>query len=178
MLLCDEPTSALDPSTTDEILDLIRKLSDTLGLTVLIITHEMNVVKRICDSVSLLENGRVAEQGVLREVAGSLKGKLVKALLPLPPHRPSGSGPVLDLLTAGENGSGPVLSELSRLFLLDVTLLAGSVETLAGEQFSRMRVGLHPVDPAGGPASDDGGVPLNDVVAHLRSRGVLVEVAA
>jgi D-methionine transport system ATP-binding protein len=177
VLLCDEPTSALDPATTDEILDLIRKLSDTLGLTVLIITHEMNVVKRICDSVSLLENGKVAEQGVLREVAGSLEGKLVKALLPLPAHLPSGSGPVLDLLTAGGNGSGPVLSELSRLFLIDVTLLAGSVETLAGEQFSRMRVGLQPVGAAGGPVSDDG-VPLNDVVAHLRSRGVLVEVAA
>jgi D-methionine transport system ATP-binding protein len=135
----------------------------------------MNVVKRICDSVSLLENGRVAEQGVLREVAGSLKGKLVEALLPLPPHRHSGSGRVLDLLAAGDNGSGPVLSELSRLFSLDITLLAGSVETLAGEQFSRMRVGLQPVEDQGIP---EGGVPLDDVVAHLRSRGVQVEVAA
>jgi D-methionine transport system ATP-binding protein len=176
ILLCDEPTSALDPATTDEILDLIRRLSDTLGLTVLIITHEMNVVKRICDSVSLLENGKVVEQGVLRDVAGSLNGKLVQALLPLPPYTPSGPGRVLDVLTAGANGSGPVLSELSRRFALDITLLAGSVETLAGEQFSRMRIGLQPADNGSSGGSRD--LPLSDVVTHLRSRGVLVEVAA
>ncbi|WP_294565837.1 methionine ABC transporter ATP-binding protein [uncultured Arthrobacter sp.] len=175
VLLCDEPTSALDPATTDEILDLIRDLADTLGLTVLIITHEMNVVKRICDSVSLLEKGRVVEQGPLREVAGSLNGRLVQALLPLPPHNPSGTGPVLDLLTAGGSGSGPVLSELSRRFSLDVTLLAGSVETLAGEQFSRMRVGLAPAAEDNAPAEP---LELNEVVSHLRARGVTVEVAA
>ena len=58
VLLCDEPTSALDPATTDEILDLIQELTRRLQLTVLIITHEMNVVKRVCESVSLLSRGR------------------------------------------------------------------------------------------------------------------------
>ena len=59
VLLCDEPTSALDPRTTDEILDLLLDLRSQLGLTILVITHKMHVVKRICDSVSLLKAGRI-----------------------------------------------------------------------------------------------------------------------
>ncbi|HOC14462.1 MAG TPA: ATP-binding cassette domain-containing protein, partial [Propionicimonas sp.] len=76
VLLCDEPTSALDPATTGEILDLISALKVRLGLAVLVITHEMNVVKRICDSVSLLEDGRVVESGPLTEVVGTFGSRL------------------------------------------------------------------------------------------------------
>lgn len=164
VLLCDEPTSALDPTTTDDILDLIHNLTDTLGLTVLIITHEMNVVKRICDSVSLLENGRVVEHGQLRDVAATLDGKLSQALLPLPAHRP-GDRPALELLLAGDVASGPVLSDLGRQFDLRINVLAGSVETLADSRFGRLRIEVE--EPA----------PLDEILEYLQAQGVSAKVA-
>ncbi|MFJ7750520.1 methionine ABC transporter ATP-binding protein [Arthrobacter sp. NPDC097144] len=169
ILLCDEPTSALDPGTTDDILDLISDLSHRLGLTVLIITHEMNVVKRICDSVSLLEAGRVAEHGPLSEVASNLRGRLAKQLIPLPatPLLPGDpTGPVLELLLTGGNATEPVLSALTRRFNTDVNVLAGSVETLAGSRFGRLRIQL------------DVHTDMTAVTDYLANQGVAVEVAA
>lgn len=169
ILLCDEPTSALDPATTDDILDLISDLSHRLGLTVLIITHEMNVVKRICDSVSLLEAGRVAEHGPLNEVASDLRGRLAKQLIPLPPTPllpGDPAGPVLELLLTGGNATEPVLSALTRRFDTDVNVLAGSVETLAGRRFGRLRIQL------------DVHTDVNAVTDYLANQGVAVEVAA
>ena len=68
VLLCDEATSALDPQTTDEILDLLLKIKEERNLTIVIITHEMQVIRRICDEVAVMENGRVIEQGNVDEV--------------------------------------------------------------------------------------------------------------
>lgn len=166
VLLCDEPTSALDPRTTDEILDLIAELTRRLELTVLIITHEMNVVKRICDSVSLLEAGRVVEHGPLQEVASDLGGRLAKALIPLPATPPIPGGPVVELLMVGEHATEPVLSGLTRRFDTDVNVLAGSVETLAGTRFGRLRVQL------------DQSTDMDAVRTYLAAQGVAVEVAA
>ncbi len=166
VLLCDEPTSALDPRTTDEILDLISELTNRLELTVLIITHEMNVVKRICDSVSLLEAGRVVEHGALQEVASHLGGRLAKALIPLPATPPVPGGPVVELLMVGEHATEPVLSGLTRRFDTDVNVLAGSVETLAGQRFGRLRVQL------------DERIDMDAVQSYLAGQGVSVEVAA
>ncbi|MER1996568.1 MAG: ATP-binding cassette domain-containing protein [Arthrobacter sp.] len=166
VLLCDEPTSALDPRTTDEILDLISELTNRLELTVLIITHEMNVVKRICDSVSLLEAGRVAEHGRLQDVAAHLGGRLAKALIPLPATPPVPGGPVVELLMVGEHATEPVLSGLTRRFDTDVNVLAGSVETLAGQRFGRLRVQL------------DERIDMDAVQSYLAGQGVSVEVAA
>ncbi|WP_346959565.1 ATP-binding cassette domain-containing protein [uncultured Arthrobacter sp.] len=146
VLLCDEPTSALDPATTEEILDLIQDLTRRLQLTVLIITHEMNVVKRVCDSVSLLSRGRIIEHGALQDVAGELDSKLARALLPLPPSEPLHGalqrGPVLEILFSGESAKEPVLTGVARHFDMDLNVLAGSVETLGGQQFGHLRVQL------------------------------------
>ena len=87
VLLCDEPTSALDPASTEGVLTLIEDLSRRLGLTVLVITHEMHVVKRLCHEVSLLQDGRIVQSGDLGDVASDLDSPLSAALLPLPtPH--------------------------------------------------------------------------------------------
>ena len=61
--MCDEATSALDPTTTKSILKLLKKLKEKLGLTIVIITHQMEVIKEICDKVAVMENGRIVEQG-------------------------------------------------------------------------------------------------------------------
>lgn len=146
VLLCDEPTSALDPQTTYEVLDLIKTLRERLRLTVVIITHEMHVVKYACDAVSLLSAGRIVESGSLHDVVRRIGSDLSHALLPLPTRLPANLGPgqVLDLLYTGGHATEPVISGLTKNFGLDVNVLAGTVEELAGQQFAHLRIQLPP----------------------------------
>ncbi|MHC6177144.1 methionine ABC transporter ATP-binding protein [Glutamicibacter sp. X7] len=164
ILLCDEPTSALDPKTTDEILDLIKKLRDRLNITVLIITHEMHVVKQACDSVSLLEAGRIVEHGAIEAVITNAEGRLAQTLLPLPGNAPraENDGPVLDLLYTGAQATEPVISSVSRKFNTDVNVLAGSVEQLSDQQYAHLRIQL-PID-----------ADVNAIIEHLQASGIAV----
>ena len=166
VLLCDEPTSALDPKTTDEILDLVKKLRDRLNITVLIITHEMHVVKQACDSVSLLEAGKIVEHGNIEQVITNAAGSLASTLLPLPGDAPrvEGEGPILDLLYTGDQATQPVISSISRMFNTDVNVLAGSVEQLGQQQYAHLRLQL-------APDAD-----LEAIVNHLKSSGIAVTV--
>jgi len=81
ILLCDEATSALDPETTKTILGLIKTIHDTMGITVVIITHEMKVIQEICSSVAVLENGEVQEIGTVSELFANPKSRAAKRLL-------------------------------------------------------------------------------------------------
>ncbi|RMB62105.1 methionine ABC transporter ATP-binding protein [Tessaracoccus antarcticus] len=168
VLLCDEPTSALDPRTTDEILDLIADIKARLGLAVLVITHEMHVVKRICDSVSLLEAGLVVESGPLAGVVGRLGGRLSEMLLQLPPAAPLPAtlGATLEVLDTTQPGDTAALTAAERHFDADLPVLAGTVEHLDGTTFSRMRVLVPPsLDPA-------------VVVSHLKGLGAESTISA
>ncbi len=84
VLLCDEPTSALDTETTEQILSLLRDVRDRYGVTVVIITHEMNVVRRICDSVTLLEHGRVVSTGPVGQAVSCVDTPLARQIVPAP----------------------------------------------------------------------------------------------
>lgn len=81
VLLCDEATSALDPKTTHSILELIRDINHRLGISVIIITHQMSVVEEICSHVAILDEGRVAEEGLVSEIFSSPKSKAAKRLV-------------------------------------------------------------------------------------------------
>ncbi len=81
VLLCDEATSALDPQTTNQILTLLKKLNKTLGITIIIITHEMYVIKSICDRVAVMENGNVAEVGTVFELFAEPKSEIAKKFI-------------------------------------------------------------------------------------------------
>ena len=141
VLLFDEPTSALDPRTTDEILDLIQSLRTHTDLAVLVITHEMHVVKRICDSVSLLEAGRIVESGALTQVVNRLDGRLAQALLGIPPHADlSNAGTLIDVLSSGPKTLQPVVAHVSQALGAEIAIVAGSVEHLAGTTFSHLRL--------------------------------------
>ena len=144
VLLFDEPTSALDPKTTDEILDLIVALRAHAQLAVVVITHEMHVVKRICDAVSLLDGGRIVESGNLTDVVNRLDGRLSQALLGIPPHAevdPS-HGTLVDVLSTGERAALPVVAHTSAAVGAEIAILAGSVEHLAGTTFSHLRLSV------------------------------------
>ena len=81
ILLCDEATSALDPETTKTILELLKKIHDTMGITVIVITHEMKVIQEICSSVAVLENGEVQEVGTVSEIFTNPKSRAARRLL-------------------------------------------------------------------------------------------------
>lgn len=80
ILLCDEATSALDPQTTDEVLELLLKINQELNLTVVLITHEMHVIRKICNRVAVMEYGEIVEEGKVIDIFKSLKQKLRNAL--------------------------------------------------------------------------------------------------
>lgn len=162
VLLCDEPTSALDPSTTNDILELIRSLSQRLGLTVIVITHEMHVVKQLCDSVSLLLDGRIVEAGPLTDVASTLGSQLSMALLPLPEIQDDGAT-YLEVLAHGDSAEKPVASLISSAFPVEVRIAAGTVEQLSGARFAHY---LLSVDSA---ATTNPGIPA--LIEHLEQHG-------
>lgn len=81
ILLCDEATSALDPETTKTILELLKEIHDTMGITVIVITHEMKVIQEICSSVAVLENGEVQEVGTVSELFTNPKSRAARRLL-------------------------------------------------------------------------------------------------
>ena len=142
VLLSDEATSALDPETTRSILELIKRLSRELGLTVLLITHEMEVVKRIADAAALMEHGRVIEQGPLDDLIRTPGSAIAAELFPvgeahyIPHHR------IIDITYAGLSADRPVIARLSRDFGLDVSILGAALETIGGHQAGRTRLAV------------------------------------
>ncbi|MFF3955844.1 methionine ABC transporter ATP-binding protein [Streptomyces sp. NPDC001890] len=142
VLLSDEATSALDPETTRSILQLLRDLNQQLGLTVLLITHEMDVVKTVCDSAALMQKGRVVESGTVGELLATPGSALAHELFPV---GGTASGPdctVVDVTFHGDAAGRPVISQLSRTYNIDISILGAAMDTVGGRQIGRMRIEL------------------------------------
>jgi D-methionine transport system ATP-binding protein len=156
VLLSDEATSALDPETTDQILALLKTINAELKLTILFITHEMMVVKKLADRVAVLEGGRIVEQGATYEIfahprhettqrfVGAITGSQVPEWLALKlrPQCQPGNSAVLRIGFVGGNADQPVLSRLSRNLGLDVNILHGQVEAIAGHPFGSLFISV------------------------------------
>jgi D-methionine transport system ATP-binding protein len=152
VLLSDEATSALDPETTDQILSLLKTINAELKLTIVFITHEMSVVKKLADRVAVLESGRIVEQGTTYEIfanphhattkkfVGSVTGGNAPdwLLSKLRHERHAGDSAVLRVAFVGAEADQPVLSRLSRTLGTDVNILHGQVETIAGHPFGSL----------------------------------------
>lgn len=145
ILLCDEATSALDPKTTSSILDLLRKLNKQLNLTIVIITHEMQVVKEICNKVAVMEDGYVIEKGTLLDIFTNPQNQLTKDFINTATHVDKGIETVLshptllnlqddDVLVklsfVGGSTGEPLISTLSNSFSVQGNILFGNVEIL------------------------------------------------
>lgn len=156
VLLCDEPTSALDPSTTRQILNLIKDLRNRLGITVIMITHEMSVVREICDHVTLLEFGEIIQTGTLLEVASNPHGRLASELIPLPPA-PTGIDSKIVNLDYGASENLKNAGDLVRFVRehgAEAEVVAGTIETIAGHQVGRVQLAIWNAD--GSPISEPG----------------------
>ncbi|MFG2499063.1 methionine ABC transporter ATP-binding protein [Streptomyces sp. NPDC048441] len=166
VLLSDEATSALDPETTRSILQLLRDLNRQLGLTVLLITHEMDVVKSVCDSAALMENGRIVESGTVTELLATPGSELAAALFPVSGEATGDDRTVVDVTFHGEAATQPVISQLSRTYNIDISILGAAMDTVAGRQVGRMRIEL--------PGRfEENVVPIG----FLREQGLQVDIA-
>jgi D-methionine transport system ATP-binding protein len=131
VLLADEPTSGLDPQTTSSILKLLAELRDELRVAVVLITHEMDVVRNVADSVARLHEGKIIERGSVAEVVRSSDSELARALLPLPPGgAPELEPAVWQLRYARPDVDAAWLSSVSRELDTDIAVLAGLIETI------------------------------------------------
>lgn len=139
VLLCDEATSALDPQTTDSILDLLVDINKRLGLTIVLITHEMHVIRKICHRVAVMENGKIVELGNVLDVFKNPEQPITKRfvqqvtepeetketidhILARYPH-----GQVVQLSFVGEAAEQPVIANLIRKFEITVSILQGKI---------------------------------------------------
>ncbi|MFN7153425.1 MAG: methionine ABC transporter ATP-binding protein [Acidovorax sp.] len=185
VLLSDEATSALDPETTRSILDLLRQVNRELGLTVVLITHQMQVIKQVADRVAVIEAGRIVEQGRVLEVFTRPQQVITKSLIDeiLPQELPASvlghvrklagqlsaghTGQLLRLSYAGDSAYQPILSQLIRQFGVDMSILHGQVDEIQDETFGSLAV------YASGEADS-----VRAAVAHLRAGGVEVQEVA
>lgn len=183
VLLSDEATSALDPETTRSILELLRKINRELGLTIVLITHQMEVIKMICDRMAVMESGEVIEHGEVLELFRSPKHEVTRALIGdvIAQELPQG---VLQRLRArlaqSDAGSGtdhlfrfaftgsgvdqPLLSEAVRKFDLDFNILHGQIDEIQGQAFGSLAI------LANGTSEN-----IQAAMAYLTAQGVTVE---
>ena len=180
VLLCDEATSALDPQTTLSILRLLKKVNEQLGITIVIITHEMAVIKEICDRVAVMEGGRVVELGTVFEVFASPREEITRRFIETTGtmHRVQemidGDSPILRLAPgellvrlqyAQRSPSAPMVSLVSRRFDIDLNILFGNVEIIGGSPLGALVV------VASGEANK-----VQEALAYMMEQNVKVEV--
>ncbi|MDO9412665.1 MAG: methionine ABC transporter ATP-binding protein [Pseudolabrys sp.] len=155
-LLSDEATSALDPETTRSILDLLGTVNRELGVTILLITHEMSVIRAIADEVAVLDAGNVVEHGNVYDVFTQPKHEVTQSFfandagrqLPawlkgkLTPERVAGGQTVIRITFRGAYANEAVLSKLTRDLQIDVNIISGTIDTISGKPFGWVIAGI------------------------------------
>ena len=149
MLLCDEATSALDPMTTQSILELLKKINAELGITVVLITHEMAVIRQICNKVAILDGGKLVEQGTVDDVFMHTKSAAGKRLFGILPENEDDvpTQPALRIVFDGAAADQPIISRLVKDLGFDVNILAADMHQFNGKTYGQMMV-ARPEDPA------------------------------
>ena len=147
VLLCDEATSALDPKTTHAILELIRDINERLGITVIIITHQMSVVEEICNRVAILDSGSVVEEGVVSEVFSSPKSKAAKRLV-----FPDGADEILEevpgerrirvVFSGAVASREPLIAKMAIDEQITASILGASTKSIGDKAYGNMLLGL------------------------------------
>jgi D-methionine transport system ATP-binding protein len=140
VLLCDEATSALDPKMTGEILDLLKEINRKRKLTIVIITHEMSVVEKICDRVAIIDDGKLVEIGEVREIFRNPRSEAAsKLVLPGNPFDPSGrDSRLIRLVFDGTAAGRPFIAELVEQTGKKVNILSANTKSVGGIGYGQM----------------------------------------
>ncbi|MBU8906478.1 methionine ABC transporter ATP-binding protein [Desertibacillus haloalkaliphilus] len=172
VLLCDEATSALDPSTTKSILNLLKKINQELGLTIVLITHEMEVVKEICDQIAVMQNGQVIETGPVYDIFANPKENLTQDFIQsvlqfeLPQHLTDNcNGTIIKLQFQGAIAEESVVSDVLQKFQVKGNILHGKIEYIKEKP-----LGIFVMELRGD------GKEIEDLLSYLRNRTQGVEV--
>ncbi|PHX07798.1 methionine ABC transporter ATP-binding protein MetN [Vibrio splendidus] len=179
VLLCDEATSALDPATTQSILELLREINRKLSITILLITHEMDVVKSICHEVAIIGDGELVEKGTVGEIFAHPKTELAHQFIRstldltipedyqarLQDTRVNSSYPLVRLEFTGATVDAPLMTQIARKFNIGVSILSSDLDYAGGVKFGMMVAELF------GNEADD-----NAAIQFLRDNNVKVEV--
>ena len=177
VLLCDEATSALDPETTDEVLDLLQKIREEMSLTIVLITHEMHVIRKICDRAAVMQGGRVVETGKVLQLFQNPVHSVTKRFVrddindeetalalnevrALFPH-----SKILKIGFVGTKSKTPVVSRVIKQFDLDMNILSGNIKQTNNESYGHLYV-----------AMDIDDITLQKVIDELANDDVTVEV--
>lgn len=145
VLLCDEATSALDPMTTQSILSLLQDINRTLGITIVIITHEMAVIRQICTHVAILDDGRIAEEGSVDEVFTHTKsqaGKRLFGIITPEQETLALTSPAVRIVFDGERLMEPVVARLVLHLNAPVSILSADIRNLNGTCYGQMLIEL------------------------------------
>ncbi len=154
VLLCDEATSALDPETTDEVLNLLVRIRDEMDLTIVLITHEMHVIRKICDRGAVMENGKVVETGPIiklfqnpehsvtkrfvkddiNDEESALSFEEVKEMFP--------ASKILKLGFVGSQSKAPIVSQVIKKYNLDLNILSGNIKRTNNESYGHLYVAI------------------------------------
>ena len=158
VLLCDEATSALDPQTTDSILDLLVDINERLGLTIVLITHEMHVIRKICHRVAVMEDGKIVEKGSVLEVFKNPQQPITKRFVqqvtePEKTKETIGhllgvytSGQVVQLSFVGQGAEQPLITNLIRNFGITVNILQGKISQTQNGSYCTLLIHIDGVD--------------------------------
>ncbi|MBC8016261.1 MAG: methionine ABC transporter ATP-binding protein [Sporomusaceae bacterium] len=180
VLLCDEATSALDPQTTKSILELLKNINLEFNLTIVLITHEMNVIKEICNQVAVIEDGLIIEQGKVLDVftkpqANTTKefiSSIINHNLPdffndidLSPTPAANSNLIVRLSFIGHSAEEPVISSMIRRFNIDASILHGNIDHIQATPFGTLIVELSGEQTA-----------LEQALSYLQLRELGIEV--
>lgn len=144
VLLCDEATSALDPATTRSILELLKDIKAKLGVTIVVITHEMKVVEQICDQVAVLHDGTVVEHGSVKDIFLKPKSEITRHLL-FPQKEGFENGEnrrVFRLSFDGQSSNEPIIANLILECEAKINILGASTENVGGKSYGQMLIAI------------------------------------
>lgn len=156
LLLCDEATSALDTKTTKSILALLKSIQSKLNLTIILITHQIDVVRSICDKMCVISNGQIVESGFVEDIFINPQNAITKELIS---HlAPSKDENIIDLLDdrseiyrvifTGDNAHKPLISQMIRDFNVDVNILSGSIDEVQNTELGHLVIKILGSDSA------------------------------
>ena len=166
VLLCDEATSALDPNTTRAILSLLKKINTEMGVTIIVITHEMKVVEQICNKVAVIENGKIVEQGYVKDIFMSPSSDIAKELI-LPKYENANktlSQRILRIAFDGRSSVEPLIANLILECRVVVNIMGADMKDINGVAYGQMLLQLPEDDTA-----------VNRIKAYLDKKDVKYE---
>lgn len=176
ILLCDEATSALDPDTTNAILKLLKRINQEYNITILIITHEMGVIREICDKVAVLEDGKVVEAGSVFDVFSQPKTTTAHNFVSTVMHdqipdsvyeliqKQDTHKQIYRIVFVGESTGTPLLSQISKQYQVEVNVLFGSITELQGTPFGNLIVQFEGEEKE-----------INRVIMHIHQQKVSIK---